>query len=243
MEPTGPRILVISSHAQALVQSVDALRAGLEGAEVHAASSLEHGSAAVTEREPDVVFLLAQSEALEECLEFCRWLRDDRAGAEASLVLVYPSREVSDWKRLYDAQGDMFIVWDGNFVDGLASCVKSLVGRRYRMVAAPLSAGSLQLFPEGLLARIGGRLVSFTPLEFRIVRYLVEHADRAVTRGELERVITEVGPRPSRARKPQSIVHQCIYTIRKKLAPDDAVISNIRGIGYRIDLSYKPAGT
>ena len=246
MESGSPRVLVISSHAHALVQAVDALRRDLDGGEVHAASTLEQGAAAAEEVRPDVVFLLARSEALDDCLEFCRWLRSHEAGARASLVLVYPSRDVNDWRRLYEARGDMFIAWDGNIVEGLASCVKSLVGRRYRMVAAPLRAGALQLFPEGLLARIGGRLVSFTPTEFRVVRYLVEHAERVVSREELAQVILtdteaaltgEAGLGETRT----GIVYQYISQIRKKLAPDDGIILNVYGLGYRIDLAFQPA--
>jgi len=240
LESGGPRILVISSHTQALVQAVGALRTDLDDADVHAAASLEQGAAAAEEVRPDVVFLLARSEALDACLGFCRWLRSDEAGARASLVLVYPSRNVEDWRRLYEARGDVFIAWDGNVVEGLASCVKSLVGRRYRMVTAPLKAGALQLFPEGLLARIGGRLVSFTPMEFRVVRYLVEHADRVVTREELARVVVEDSER-AEVEPRAGMLYQCISQIRRKLAPDDGVIRNVRGVGYCIDLAFVPA--
>ncbi len=239
-EPAGPRILVISSHEQAMLRSVEALRADLPGAAVVACPSLVHGRDAVTRWRPDVVFLLERSESLEPCLEFCHWLREANTDASPSLVLVYPSKDVSDWKRVYDAQGDMFIAWDGNFIDGLASCVRSLVGRRYRMVNAPLEAGALQLFPEGLIARIGGRLVSFTPMEFRIVRHLVENAGRVVTRAELAQVLADDQPPRTRGRRLEGLLYQFISQIRKKLAPDDKVIRNVRGVGYRIDLGYEP---
>ncbi|MDJ0521580.1 MAG: winged helix-turn-helix domain-containing protein [Planctomycetota bacterium] len=238
MEPAGPRILVISSHAQALVQSVEALQLGLEDPHVRAAPSLESGRDEIQAEAPDVVFLLAPREGLDDSLAFCRWLRTHPPARETALVLVYPSRDVEDWKRLYEAEGDVFIVWDSGFVDGLASCVKSLVGRRYRLVIPPLKAGPLQLFPEGLLARIGGRLVSFTPMEFRVVRHLVENADRVVSTAELVLVIEE-NRRTQRAIGPP-VLHQCISQIRKKLRPDDAIIRNVRGVGYCIDLAYQP---
>jgi DNA-binding response OmpR family regulator len=230
---------VISKHAQALVQSVDALRKGLATASVRAAPSLEHGAEAVEAEAPDVIFLLAGREGLDESLAFCRRLRTQDASRDAALVLVYPSRDVGDWKRLYEAEGDVFIVWDGDFVDGLASCVKSLVGRRYRMVKPPLRAGPLQLFPEGLLARIGGRLVSFTPMEFRVVRHLVEHAERVVSTEELTLVVFADRSGLPRPRPPA--LHQCISQIRKKLRPDQGIIRNVRGHGYCIDLTYEPA--
>lgn len=238
MEPAGPQILVISQHAQALVQSVEALRAGLATAAVRAAASFERGIESVEAEAPDVIFLLAKQEGLDESLKFCRWLRATEAGRDTALVLVYPSRDVADWKRLYEAEGDVFIIWDGDFVEGLASCVKSLVGRRYRMVTAPLRAGPLQLFPEGLLARIGRRLVSFTPMEFRVVRHLVEHAERVVSTEELAAVVS--GERSALRRTRPPALHQCISQIRKKLRPDHGIIRNVRGIGYCIDLTYEP---
>ncbi len=241
MTSPGPRILVVSSHKQALVRSVEALCKDLPTAEVQAVSGLAAGSRAVDSTRPHVVFLLARSESLDACINFCRRVRRDPARQATALVLVYPSKEVSDWKRLYDAQGDMFITWDGNFIDGLASCVRSLLGRRYRLVCAPLEAGALQLFPEGLLARVGGRLVALTPHEFRIAQFLVENAMRIVTRDELADALADIPRRNCRRAGFKALVYQTISTLRRKLQPDQDIILNVYGKGYRLDVAYVPS--
>jgi len=237
----GPRILVVSSHKQALVRSVDALCEDLVTAEVQAVSGIGGGAAAVDTFRPHIVFLLARSESLEACLEFCRWLRSDATQESPALVLVYPSKQVDDWKRLYDAQGDMFISWDGDFIAGLASCARSLLGRRYRMVSVPLEAGALQLFPEGLLARIGGHLVALTPHEFRVAQYLVENAMRIVSRDELADALAGIPRRNCRRINFKGLVYQTISTLRAKLYPNQDIILNVYGKGYRLDLTYAPA--
>ena len=78
----------------------------------------------------------------------------------------------------------------------------------------------------------GGKSVTLTALEFRLLWYLAENVGKLLTRAQiLERVWNDVSGVPTR------VVDVHVAALRKKLNEVTATlaISSVRGIGYRLD--------
>lgn len=75
------------------------------------------------------------------------------------------------------------------------------------------------------------RLISFTRLEFDLLRFLCEHPRRVHRRSSL---LAQVWKFPSNSPSERTIdIH--VRRIRRKLGPEFGLISTVRGIGYRLD--------
>lgn len=71
--------------------------------------------------------------------------------------------------------------------------------------------------------------VSLTPLEFDLIQYLLEHADKAVSRGELLRHVWGVTYSGS-----SNVVDAVVCTLRRKLGREARQLETISGVGYRL---------
>ena len=89
-------------------------------------------------------------------------------------------------------------------------------------------AGSLELDLTTREASVGPIRALLPDREFRLLGYLVEHADQAVSR---ERLLSEVwgyGFNPG-----SNVVDVCVRRIRRRLGPQTP-IETVRNVGYRI---------
>lgn len=108
--------------------------------------------------------------------------------------------------------------------------------RRRRMDSSPPPRLTLPGGIEVDLARLevhrDGELVSLTPREGDILRYLIEHKDRVVTRGDL---LVDVWHYSNRDVETRTVdIH--IVGLRRKIEPDPQnpqLIQTVRGRGYR----------
>lgn len=101
------------------------------------------------------------------------------------------------------------------------------------------ASGDLEIDFEARLARLAGREVHLTPTEFRLLEYLVRHAGKVVTHGQLLR---EVWGRNSLEQEHYVRVH--VHKLRQKIEPDPARPRHLRtetGVGYRfVDTDPSP---
>jgi two-component system response regulator CpxR len=112
--------------------------------------------------------------------------------------------------------------------------------RRTVLVAAgthPLIVGDLRLDPASREARIQGRLISITSVEFALLEMLMQHAGRIVTREELTEAVLgrKLGPF-------DRVIDVHVSNIRKKLGASQGVerIKAIRGSGYLFVVRTEP---
>jgi len=93
----------------------------------------------------------------------------------------------------------------------------------------PLIAGDIRLDPGAREARLQGRLISLTSVEFALLEMLLQHAGRIVTREELTESVLgrKLGPF-------DRVIDVHVSNIRKKLGVSQGVerIKAIRGSGY-----------
>lgn len=100
--------------------------------------------------------------------------------------------------------------------------------RRARGQSSPrLSAGSLILDTAQMQVISDGRPLNLTPLEYRLVSYLIHHKDRVVPREELkDHVYSHDNDRDANA------IEALVTRLRRKLGPE--CIETRRGHGYAL---------
>jgi len=109
----------------------------------------------------------------------------------------------------------------------LGSYIARAQARRDR--EAVLTVGSLELNSVAHEVRAAGRALELTLMEFELLRYLMVHADRAVTHEQIRQDVWRV--RGTDASSNTIAVH--IRRIRAQLG-GAAQLINIRGVGYRL---------
>ncbi len=95
--------------------------------------------------------------------------------------------------------------------------------------AAQLSAGDIQLDTSRHQVRVKGQEVVLTALEFRLLRTLLERADRVQTR---EVLLSDVWGIQAEIHTRTVDTH--IKRLREKLGPAGDIIETVRGVGYKL---------
>jgi DNA-binding response OmpR family regulator len=104
--------------------------------------------------------------------------------------------------------------------------------QRVRGTGMRLQAGGLTLDEHSREAAIGGRVVSLSDREFRVLRHLLMYPGQVVSR---ERLLSSVWGYHF---DPHSnVVEVCVRRLRQRLGPD-APIETVRNAGYRIILNH-----
>jgi two-component system, OmpR family, response regulator len=107
----------------------------------------------------------------------------------------------------------------------LVARLRALLRRAHGVPSPLLSAGSLRLDTAQMEATVDGRQTHLTPLEFRLVSYMLHHKGRVVSREELkDHVYGQDDGRDGNA------VEAMITRLRRKLGAD--TIETRRGHGY-----------
>jgi len=116
----------------------------------------------------------------------------------------------------------------------IALAVKNAIRRRTNS-GRPSAASDhmLVINPSTMRVAIGGREISTTPLEFRLLDYMARHQGQEFTRDALLDAVWGdllfVTPRS---------VDSCVRRLRRKLEPDDGspmLLKSIRGVGYKLE--------
>ena len=107
----------------------------------------------------------------------------------------------------------------------LVARLRALLRRAHGVSSPLMSAGSLRLDTAQMEATVDGRQTHLTPLEFRLVSYMLHHKGRVVSRDELkDHVYGQDDGRDGNA------VEAMITRLRRKLGAD--TIETRRGHGY-----------
>jgi two-component system phosphate regulon response regulator PhoB len=118
----------------------------------------------------------------------------------------------------------------------LLARIKSLLRRRApQLTPDPIEAGTLTLDPNARQVCCGGQVLSMGPTEFRLLHFLMTHAQRVYTRSQLldqvwgDHVFVE-----------ERTVDVHIRRLRKALSPagQEHTIQTVRGAGYRFSAAH-----
>lgn len=110
-------------------------------------------------------------------------------------------------------------------MEELIARVRAVLRRTHGHAGATLKAGGLALDTTQMRLSVDGKAVPLTPLEYRLISYLIHHKGRVISSVELrEHVYGGEDAREANA------VEALIVRLRRKLGPD--LIETRRGHGY-----------
>lgn len=166
--------------------------------------------------------------------DICRQLR---AEGIRQPILILTARDESVDKVLgLELGADDYVVKPYDLRE-LISRVRALLRRAYGELAEAregerITFGDIELDLEQLQVLRSGKPVPMTPIEFRLLRYLVTHPNRPVSR---EAIIDAIWGYPGDIGSDRTVdVH--IRHIREKIEPDASNprwIITVRGVGYK----------
>jgi DNA-binding response OmpR family regulator len=156
-------------------------------------------------------------------------------GFNAPVLMLTAKGEQESKLKGFGLGADDYITKPFN-VEELAARVKAILQRTMPPSEAPMDVyeiGDVEVNFTTHEATRDGEPVSFTALEFDILRYLIQHEGRTVTRKQLLRDVWGID---------ENIITRTIdrhmASVRKKIEPDPSAptyIETVYGIGYRFD--------
>ncbi len=199
------------------------------GFEAEVAGTGASGLARARAHVPDLVLLdlmlpdLAGSEVL-------RMLKSDTELRKVPVIIVSAKGQESDRIQGLELGADDYVVKPFS-VRELMLRVRAVLRRMDAddAPAAQLSSGDIQLDTSRHQVRVKGQEVVLTALEFRLLRTLLERADRVQTR---EVLLSDVWGIQAEIHTRTVDTH--IKRLREKLGPAGDIIETVRGVGYKL---------
>ena len=225
------RVLVVEDERRLREQLITRLRD--EGYAVDAAADGEEGAYRGAEFSLDAAIVDLGLPGISGIDMIRRW-RD--AGRRFPVLILTARGKWQDKVDGLESGGDDYLVKPFHMEELLAR-LRALI-RRSRGWAEPvLRRGPLALDTHGQRVELAGEPVPLTAFEYRILEYLVLHADRVLSKSELaEHVYDEDQDRDS------NVIEVLVGRLRRKLDPDGSLrpIETLRGRGYRFRLDADP---
>ena len=218
----GPVRLLVVEDEQALA---DVVSAGLlrEGFAVDVAPDGHRALELAADGSYDVIVLDLRLPGMSG-YDVARTLR---ARKDWTPILVLSAKDGEyDQADALDLGADDFLAKPFSFVVLLAR-LRALVRRGRQPRPTVLVAGDIVLDPAARDVTVAGEPVSLTRREFRLLEYLMTHADRAVSKTELLEHVWDVGPDGD-----PNVVQVYVGYLRRKLGPD--AIRTVRGTGFAV---------
>ncbi|HEY5701424.1 MAG TPA: response regulator transcription factor [Gammaproteobacteria bacterium] len=220
------RVLVIEDDAETLAY----LRRGLEesGHAVDHAADGKDGMYMALEGNYDVAVI----DRMLPGTDGLSIIRAMRASAKSTPVLILSALgEVDDRVKGLRAGGDDYLVKPFAFAE-LVARLEALMRRRdTESPETTLTVEKLELDLLSRTVRRGGKTINLQPREFRLLEYLMRHADQVVTRTMLLEGVWDYHFDPQ-----TNVIDVHISRLRSKIDKDfdTPLIHTVRGAGYML---------
>ncbi|MFG1317741.1 response regulator transcription factor [Xanthobacter autotrophicus] len=213
------RLLVVEDDPELNRQLVEALSDA--GYAVDRAYDGEEGQY-LGETEPyDAIVLDIGLPKLDGISVLERWRR---AGKVTPVLILTARDRWSDKVQGFDAGADDYVAKPFHMEEVLAR-LRALLRRASGHASAEMTCGPVRLDTRSGRVTVEGNAVKLTSHEYRLLSYLMHHAGRVVSRGELvEHLYDQDFDRDS------NTIEVFVGRLRKKLDCD--VIQTVRGLGY-----------
>ena len=224
----SPRILVVEDDDNVRFVTVAALRLG--GFEVDEVAT---GRDALAEVErsgspPDLVVLDVMLPDLDG-FEVCRRMRSD--GVDTPVVFLTARDAHDDRLRGLTIGGDDYLTKPFSIEELVArvQVVLRRMGKVRRL--ATLAAGDIVMDDDAHIVTKSGVEVALSPTEYKLLRFLLRNAGRAMGRGQILDHVWDYDFDGE-----STVVETFISSLRKKVESDDGtrLIHTVRGVGYRL---------
>ena len=129
-----------------------------------------------------------------------------------------------------EAGGDDYLVKPFH-VEELLARLRALVRRSAGWGQGVLRAGPLAVDPRAQTVSVSDREVEVTAYEYKVLEYLLMHAGKVVSKGELNDHVY-----PEDADRDSNVLEVLVGRLRRKLDPEKSIdpIETLRGRGYRL---------
>lgn len=226
-----PYILTVDDDIEILGTLARTL--GREGYEVGQAASGREAWQKIVNRRPDLIILDITMPGMDG-LTLCKQLRADKRYGELLILFLTAHDKTDDVVQGLDAGGDDYVTKPFELAE-LTARVRALLRRSQREESQSpiISVGSVSLDSDTYRVTIDARMVQLTQMEHKLLRYLMEHPNQALSP---QRLLEAVWDYPPRTGDPD-LVRAHIRNLRAKLE-DDAnaprFIRTIHGVGYMV---------
>lgn len=114
-------------------------------------------------------------------------------------------------------------------LEELIARIRALLRRTgARLTNTILTCGAVELDPAASVVKNNGAPVTVTAREFRLLKLLMERADKYITKNDIEYALYD-----AESMAESNTIEVTIYNLRKKLGTD--FIKSLRGIGYIVN--------
>src|SRR5688572_241813 len=223
-----PKLLVVEDDPNI----VELLSASLRfaGFEVSAATNGAEAVAAARAAQPDLVVLDIMLPDLDG-FEVIRRMRD--GGVRTPVVFLTARDSTEDKVRGLTLGGDDYVTKPFS-LEELTARIRAVLRRSAldRSESAVLSFADLELDEESHEVRRSGKLVSLSPTEFKLLRYLLLNSGRVLSKAQILDHVWQYDFRGD-----DSIVESYISYLRRKVdTVEPRLIQTLRGVGYVLRL-------
>jgi len=231
---TTPYILAVDDDPDVLGTLARALTR--DGFEVARATSGLEALKLLADRRPDLIILDIIMPGLDG-LSLCRKIRSDSQYNDLAILFLTARGHTDDVVAGLDAGGDDYVVKPFELAE-LTARVRALVrrGQRNAILESPLlTIGSMQLDSNTHQVIINdNEPIQLTATEHRLLRYLMEHANQALSPQHLLEAVWDYPPSTG----DPDLVRAHVRNLRAKLesadSPASPFIRTIHGVGYMI---------
>lgn len=209
-----------------------------EGFDVGRANSGVEALRMLAQRQPDLLILDIIMPGLDG-LTLCRRIRSDSQFDDLTILFLTASGQTDDIVAGLDAGGDDYVVKPFEVAE-LTARVRALVRRGKRNIvieSAVLEIGDLYLDSNTHQVTVGGGdPIQLTATEHRLLRYLMEHTNQALSPDHLLQAVWDYPPDTG----DPDLVRAHVRNLRAKLESGESgdsgahYIRTIHGVGYMI---------
>jgi len=220
------RLLVVDDEATILELLSGSLR--LAGYEVVTAASGAEAVRAAAASRPDLILLDVMMPD-GGGFEVVHQIR--AAGPGIPVIFLTARDEITDRVNGFELGADDYVTKPFALVEVLAR-IRAVLKRTRQVAAGPrLRVADLELDEDVHEVRRGGAMVSLTPTEYRLLRFLMMNAGRVVSKGQILDHVWEYDP--ARDARDGNVVEPCISYLRRKVDQGrPPLIHTVRGFGY-----------
>ncbi len=230
-QPKGPRILIVDDEPNIRELLSTSLR--FAGFGVRAVANGAQTISAVLEEEPDMIILDVM---LPDMNGFSVTKRLRSAGYTAPILFLTAKDDVEDKVQGLTVGGDDYVTKPFS-LDEIIARIKAILRRTIQEDEdAVLETGPIVLDQDTHEVNVAGTPVELSPTEFKLLRYLMQNANRVLSKSQILDHVWEYDFNGD-----AGIVESYISYLRRKLDPltEESLIQTKRGFGYMLKTDAK----
>lgn len=226
-----PYILLVDDEADMLGTLTRVL--GREGYEIARAMSAKEAWQKVVFRRPDLMILDIVMPGMDG-LTLCQQLRSDNRFIDLPVLFLTARNDTDDVVAGLDAGGDDYVMKPFEIPE-LTARVRALLrrGQREEQQNPVLEMGAIKLDSDTYQVAVKGETIQLTATEHRLLRYMMEHPNQALSPQHLLEAVWDYPPHTG----DPDLVRAHVRNLRAKIergGEETHFIRTIHGVGYMV---------